>query len=151
MNLLRRHREESLPAFNLAAMIDVVLLLIVFFTMSSQFQQAQQRPRDLPRLEGEDRAYEPSKSMIVDLSVDGSLSSPEGVTLSVAEVARNAADALASVSNDSARLDVVVRADSRTPALHLNRLAAELSRVGVRTWKLATSGEDAPVGQGFTP
>ncbi len=41
------------------------------------------------------------------------------------------------------KLDVLVRADRRCAASHLNNLAASLTSQGIRNWKLATS-EAAP-------
>ena len=39
------------------------------------------------------------------------------------------------------KLDVVVRADRRCAAAHLNTLAGALSRAGAKSWKLATAQE----------
>jgi biopolymer transport protein ExbD len=151
MKLWRSKADAEIPAFNLAAMIDMVLLLVVFFTMSSQFQQSQQKPLDLPRLAGEGRVYEPERSMVVNLEASGQVSIGAGAPVSVQEVAREARAALAAVNNDPVRLDLVVRAESGTRAEHLNTLARALADAGVKRLKIVTAGEESVSSGGFTP
>jgi biopolymer transport protein ExbD len=45
-------------------------------------------------------------------------------------------------TGDAQRLEVVVRADRQASAGVLNALAAQLTRVGVKTWKLATEASN---------
>lgn len=136
-----RPREAT---FDLTPMIDVLLLLIVFFMMTSQFTRTQQRPVDLPREEGEAGASAPANAVFLDLDASGNLyvlGTPlqlEGLAAALGSASRGAVE--------GSELEVVVRADRSCPAAHLNRLAEALAALGVRTWKLATSPPGKPRG-----
>ena len=52
-------------------MIDVMFLLLVFFTLTSQFSSTQRTPMDLPRESGETDAERVSAQLVVDLDRDG--------------------------------------------------------------------------------
>lgn len=137
--------------FDLTAMIDVVLLLIIFFTLSSQFQQSQQAPKDLPALAGEETPYEPETSIVVDMSPTGELTVLGGRPITAEALASEVA-----LAGEGGRktVSLIIRAEARMPSGHLNRLALALASGGVRTWELATSGEDrggAGGGGGFEP
>jgi biopolymer transport protein ExbD len=124
--------------FDLTPMVDVVMLLIVFFTLTAQFAQSNLMPMDLPAVKGEANEETKLAPITIDLSVDGSLRlHSENMPLDrlaqlVAADLRNSPDA-----------EVLVRADRNTPAKHLNELAATLSIVGAKRWRLATEGGDA--------
>jgi biopolymer transport protein ExbD len=132
-----RARNPEEASFDLTPMIDVILLLIIFFTLTAQFAKTQQSPMDLPKEKGEkDKSAAPS-SIVIDLAKDGSLSVlgspadlPDLVLMVKGEVARLGSG-----------LDLVIRADRACPASHLNRLAEALAAAGVRDWKLATAGD----------
>jgi biopolymer transport protein ExbD len=126
--------------FDLTPMIDVVLLLIIFFMLSSQFAQAQRRPIDVPNEAGEQAAAESADLVIVD--IDG----PDryfvsGARMNLSEVSAVMEKELKQRGAGAPPLDLVVRASRTSPAAELNRLADALAKVGVRNWKLATSGE----------
>ena len=142
-----RPKELQEASFDLTPMIDVVLLLIIFFMLSSQFAQAQRRPMDLPQEAG--RPSKPEGTSVVVVDIDG----PDRYRLleqsmSLSEVAAAVADQVGRSADGAQQLELVVRAERRTPALALNRLAEALTRVGVRTWKLATLGDGAPASGG---
>ena len=138
---LGRPKELHEASFDLTPMIDVVLLLIIFFMLSSQFAQGQRTPMDLPQEPGRQAKPEGTSMIVIDVEsadryrlLDQSLSLSEVATAVAEQVGRAAA---------GAQPDLVVRAERATPAAALNRLAAALARVGVRSWKLETSGEGA--------
>lgn len=133
--------------FDLTPMIDVVLLLIIFFMFTTQFARSEQSEMDLPGELGENKAPAPERAVFIDMEKDGTLKvMGRVVTL----------DSLAGVVIPESRnsggtvegLDLIVRADRAAPAVHLNRLAEALSRLGVRNWKLATSPDNARSGRG---
>ena len=135
-------RQKPIPeaTFDLTPMIDVVLLLIIFFMLSSQFAQAERRAIDVPREAGEQVPKDSADLVIVDIDgpdryfVSGAKMNLAGVAAAMErEMKQRAAGALP--------LDLVVRASRNSPAAELNRLAEALAKVGVRTWKLATAGE----------
>lgn len=134
-----RPRIPLTASFDLTPMIDVVLLLIIFFTLTAQFARTQQRPMDLPKEKGERLPPEGPASLVIDLDKEGQFS-VLGQPAQLPELTRL-------VENEARRfgdkLDVVVRAHRECPAAHLNRLATALASVKVRNWKLATSSEDS--------
>ncbi len=121
--------------FDLTPMIDVLLLLIVFFMMTSQFTRTQQMPVDLPREKGEAGQSVSTNAVYLDLDASGRL-----YVLGSPLAFEGLAGALGSAPGASGgALEVVVRADRSCPASHLNRLAESLASLGVRNWKLATT------------
>jgi len=129
------HIEE--PQFDLTPMIDVVMLLIVFFMLTAQFAQTMLGPIDLPRESGDSDANRGS-TVTIDLLANGDLK------LDSEPMARERLLQLIALdlrrTGASAELDVIVRADRAAPAGHLNTLAGDLAGLGVRHWKLATNG-----------
>lgn len=131
-----RSKSIADAAFDLTPMIDVVLLLIIFFMLSSQFAQASRRPIDVPREPGENTASESTEMTLID--IDGpdryfvlgrSLTLAELVALVQADLKRR---------GTAAQPEFMVRADRASPAAELNKLATALTNIGVRSWKLAT-------------
>ena len=125
--------------FDLTPMIDVVLLLIIFFTLTAQFARTQQAPMDLPREKGEKGAEEKPAALFIDLNQDGRLS-VLGTETDLPNLTRMVEGEIARTRKGE-DLDLTIRAHRECPAAHLNRLAEALAGVGVRNWKLATAGE----------
>lgn len=127
-------------SFDLTPMIDVILLLIVFFMLSSQFSRTEQLPIPLPNEQGVAAVdMENPAEIVIDMNVRGELF-VRGELVS----AENLPTVLG-VSKDAAapdvgsKLTILVRADRDAPAVHLNRLGATLARAGLSSWRLATS------------
>ncbi|MBN8598106.1 MAG: biopolymer transporter ExbD [Planctomycetes bacterium] len=142
---MRFNRNNDMPeaGFDITSMIDVVLLLTIFFMMSSQFSRISQRNLDLPRQKGDANARPDASSdaaVVIDLETDGRLS-VAGRSYPLERLATLVAIDRQKMERSGGILDVIVRADRATPAPQLQRLAAALSREGVATWRLATSGE----------
>jgi biopolymer transport protein TolR len=131
---------EKEVTFDVTNMIDVVLLLIIFFMLTAQFAKSNQAPMDLPREKGDSSERAGEASLVIDVGVDGRLSML-GRPADMAEVSRAVQSALGAPGASPLGLDLVIRADRSCPAVHLNRLAEALADLGVRTWKLATQGE----------
>ncbi|MBX3380578.1 MAG: biopolymer transporter ExbD [Phycisphaeraceae bacterium] len=142
---MRFNRNNEMPeaGFDITSMIDVVLLLTIFFMMSSQFSRTAQRELDLPRQSG-DAHPRPDGSadaaVVIDLEQDGRLS-VAGRNYPLERLATMVAIDLQRAERTGSFLDVIVRADRSTPAAHLQRLAGALSAQGIASWRLATSGE----------
>lgn len=132
-----RTRTPQSASFDLTPMIDVVLLLIIFFMLTSQFAKTQQRAMDLPKERGEQGEPARPTSIVIDLDQDGSLS-VLGVNTDLAKLTRMVEGEVLRVGEG---LDLTIRAHRLCPASHLNRLATALTGVSVRNWKLATSSE----------
>jgi biopolymer transport protein ExbD len=122
--------------FDMTPMIDVVMLLIIFFLVTSQFSQAIRTPLELPQQDGQqiDDA-DNSGDIVVDLLANGSIRL-ESETLSMdAFIAMVTSELLHSDPNT----EVLIRPERSGPALHLNKLCAELSNAGVRAYRIATT------------
>lgn len=133
----QRAKEAS---FDLTPMIDVVLLLIIFFSLTSQFSETMLRPMDLPRQPGQPALPDDSAmSIVVDLEKDGVLR-VLGREVSSAEVATMVREQMKGAAPGSDPLEVVVRADRMCASSHLETLARALADAGVLKWKLATAG-----------
>lgn len=122
-------------------MIDVVLLLIIFFMLTAQFAQSQQTPLNLPDEPGAKAEQVQPNQLTIDLTSEGRFKI-EGNLMSMEQLLQVLAADLRQGRKGSEgrqRLDVLVRADRACPAVHLNQLATELSAMGIRDWKLATA------------
>lgn len=135
---MKKRRRDHLveeAAFDLTPMIDVVMLLIVFFMLTAQFAASMRAPLDLPRLRGE-TASESEHSLIIELTREGTYKL-DSQPVELATIIRTVQSDLATLPS----LDVIVRADRLADAAGVNSLASELTKVGVRSWSLATTGE----------
>ncbi len=142
---LRKPQPFQEASFDLTPMIDVVLLLIIFFMLSAQFAETMTRPMALPKEKGDPAAVKAASSVVVDIDATGGMTvlSGERVTAEqiVGMVKSAEAKRKATPGDTSAMTDLIVRAHRDCPSLHVNRLAGALAKGGVRSWKLATAGE----------
>lgn len=153
--IFRKVSEMPEAGFDLTSMIDVVMLLIVFFMMSSQFSQLENLPMDLPAQAGDIQTAQRSTSVVIDLDATGELriqgaDVPFERLSAVLAVERKAAEEESKGAKDakngkegSQRAGLVIRADRNCPTRHLNRLAVALAEMGARDWSLSTTGEEA--------
>lgn len=138
---LSRPRQLAEAPFDLTPMIDVVLLLIIFFMLSAQFAETLGTRLDLPKEKGQaTRVAE--HSIVIDLKRDGTLVL-SGRTVAADRLMLLVSADIRTFTAKKQNWEVVVRADRACPAAHLNQLAAALSNAGVRNWKLATEGGGA--------
>lgn len=139
MRFGRSHSPQT-ATFDLTPMIDVVLLLIIFFTLTSQFARTQQAPMDLPKEKGEKAPNDKPASLVIDLDQNGKFS-VLGADSDLPSVTRMVETEVLRMGTNADNLDLVIRAHRDCPAAYLNKLAESLAGVGVRNWKLATAGE----------
>ncbi|MBX3377481.1 MAG: biopolymer transporter ExbD [Phycisphaeraceae bacterium] len=132
-----RPRLPTEASFDLTPMIDVVLLLIIFFTLTSHFAKTQLLPLDLPKEKGAKVEAAQPTAIYIDLRADGRLA-VLGVESDGPTIARMVQS---EVLRGGDAVEVVIRAERLCPTQHLNRLAELLATAGVRSWKLATIGE----------
>ena len=126
-------------SFDLTPMIDVILLLIIFFMLSSQFATSELRPVDLPRQDGGSAASESAAAkLVIDVDREGRYS-VLGEDLSLDALA----DRIARPQGDTGtrHSGILVRADRHAGAGALNRLAERLARARVANWSLAVTPE----------
>jgi biopolymer transport protein ExbD len=131
-------------SFDLTPMIDVILLLIIFFMLSSQFAQSELRPVDLPRETGQKSASPTATKVVIDMDREGRLSVlGRAVDLEDLDTVISVPEA---APDDSAEIDVIVRADRGGSAASLNRLSEALVAMGIGRWRLATNPQGGSSG-----
>jgi biopolymer transport protein ExbD len=134
---MRFQRSEEMKAaeFDLTPMIDVVLLLIIFFMLSSQFARVNAKAVNLPAESGETiEEGSSSHEVVVDIDAAGAISVLNR-TIADAELEGAIRSAAANAS------DFVIRADRACMTERLNLVATTLMKQQVRSWKLAVAGE----------
>lgn len=138
-----RISDRSLPeaGFDLTSLIDVVLLLIIFFMASAQFAKTMRSPVDLPKERGDLLDQKVEQTIYIDIKPDGTyLLMGEDVQLERL-VQLVVSDLKRREQASGGEIEVVVRADRRALGRHLNALAGALTVAGIRDWKLAVSSE----------
>ena len=148
---MRFARQKEMPeaGFDLTPMIDIVLLLIIFFTLSSQFAQANRHVIPLPSEKGEADVAAHNDSIILDIERNG-LMTIAGEHVDLATLVTTVKSTAATAGGPE-KVDLVIRADRDMPARTLNQVASTLAEIGVRNWKLATVGDTASSTGGKSP
>jgi biopolymer transport protein ExbD len=139
MNLRPRENEE--PDLNLTSLIDVVLLLLIFFMVSTTFVDESQIRIQLPQA-GTEAAPQPRKDPIeITVSASGEYrvngrtlinTSPTTLSAAVANLAGTARDA-----------PVTIRADARASHQAVVTAMDVVGRLGFRGINIATINEAA--------
>jgi len=142
----RDHRGERLLNVDITAMIDVVFLLIIFFMTTAQFAKLTRAQVQLPKEKGTEEQTEKAPAIVINVTKTGD------IIVAGANVSPLALTSMLSVEVERAtkageRVQVLIRADLDAPAAHINAIAEDLARLGVRSWRLATS----PVGPAGGP
>ena len=139
MNLKPERREEI--DLNLTPLIDVVFLLLIFFMVSTTFEQASKLQIDLPEASAK-AVQQPDKRIVIGIDVKGrfyindrQLVNTQMKTLKIA---------LLKVAGNNKDLPIVLRADAKTPhqsvVTAMDAAAqAGLTRLSIST--LETSGK----------
>jgi biopolymer transport protein ExbD len=141
---LKLGRVKAIPeaGFDLTPMIDVVLLLIIFFVLSAQFAQAVRKPLDLPAEPGVREGDVGPTTLLLDIDRAGDMFT--GGTRIDLEGLRVTMKSHIKHVGSADNVETIIRADRATPAVHLNKVARVLSELGIRNWKLATAGDGSP-------
>ncbi len=120
---------------DITPMIDVVFLLIIFFMTTAQFARLTRANLDLPKETGEEQRQR-SAGLVINVSADGQyIVEEQAVTL---ERVLGMVRAELAEAGDAEAIELSIRADRNARAGAVNRLAEELTSMGVRAWRLAT-------------
>jgi biopolymer transport protein ExbD len=136
--ILRPQTRRRPLGFDMTPMIDVVLQLIIFFLFTSQLSQVMRSPIDLPEEKGDEGQEVSPGAIVIDVGGDGSFLM-EGQPRTLEEVVRIVSLEQQHAEAIGETLDLLIRADRKGPAAHINMLATRLAGVGVRQWKLGTT------------
>jgi len=136
MNLSTRPRED--PEINLTSLIDVVLLLLVFFMVSTSFLKATEIRLQLPQAEAVPRV-EPNIEIEIMISAAGDYF-VDGKEL-VNRRAETLQRALEQVAGERRELPVTIRADGRASHQSVVTAMDIVGRLGFSRIMIATVSE----------
>ena len=146
---IRDHRADDEPDINLVPLIDVILILIIFFVVTTTFDSRSMLRLELPRATGEPAA-DSATALSVLVNADGRYFIDER------EVLRDDIESLkatlAEVAGDDRDRPVLLRADARTPHQAVVTAYDALGQLGFRRVMVATAPAPAPAaGAGSGP
>jgi len=138
MNLSRRNHEE--PELNLISLVDVVLLLLIFFMVSTTFVDESRIKLQLPQASAKPAA-EPQKDPIeVAVTASGEYR-VNGQTLINTSPATLSA-AVAKIAGEKRDIPITLRADGRATHQSVVTAMDVLGRLGFRTISIETVKEE---------
>jgi biopolymer transport protein ExbD len=140
---IRDRRAEDLPEINLVPLIDVILVLIIFFVVTTTFDARSVLKLELPRASG-DRNEAQSKALNLLINAEGRyfVEDREALRTDVESLKRT----IVEVAGDDRDRTVLVRADARTPWQAVVTAYDALGQLGFRRIANATAPE-RPQGQ----
>ena len=135
---IRDHRADDEPEINLVPMIDVILCLIIFFVVTTTFDNRAVLRLQLPRANGEPAPTQ-SQPLTVLVNADGRyfVGDREVLRTDTESLKRSIAEA---AGEDRAR-PVLLRADARTPHQAVVTAYEAVGQLGFRQVMIATAPE----------
>ena len=135
---IRDRRAEDVPEINLVPLIDVILVLIIFFVITTTFDARSTLQLQLPNAQGEPVADQ-TQSLSVLINAEGRY------FVGDQEVLRTDIDSLkqtiAQVGGSDHNRVVLLRADARTPHQAVVTALDALGQLGFRRISIATAPE----------
>lgn len=142
---IRDHRADDEPEINLVPLIDVILVLIIFFVVTATFDARSVLKLELPRATGEPSG-DASKALIVLVNAEGRY------FVGDREVLRDDLESLkatiAEVAGSDRDRSVMLRADARTPYQAVVTVYDALGQLGFRKIMSATAPPQNTAGAG---
>lgn len=138
---IRDRRAEDNPEINLVPLIDVILVLIIFFVITTTFDARSVLKLELPRADGQPNEAQ-TKSLSVLVNAEGRyfVDDREALRTDVESLKRTIAD----VAGDDRERPVLLRADARTPHQAVVTALDALGQLGFRRISIATAPERPP-------
>jgi biopolymer transport protein ExbD len=132
---IRDHRSDDEPEINLVPLIDVILVLVIFFVVTATFDARSVLKVELPRATGEQAQAERPLAVLVNA---------EGrYFVEDREVLRDDVDSLkatlAEVAGNDRERTVMLRADGRTPHQAVVTAYDALGQLGFKRVMIATA------------
>ncbi|MEQ4573481.1 MAG: biopolymer transporter ExbD [Gammaproteobacteria bacterium] len=133
---IRDDRAQDEPHIDLVPLIDVILVLIIFFVVTTTFDARSTLQLQLPTA-SEQKSPEPPRSLSVLVNADGRY------FVNDQEVLRQDSESLkrtiAQVAGEDRQQDVLLRADARTPYQAVVTVQDVLGQLGFRRIAIATA------------
>ncbi len=139
MNLRRRPHEE--PEVNLTSLIDVVLLLLIFFMISTTFVDESRIKIELPQASARPATAEQRDPIEVTVTASGEYR-VNGQTL-INTSASTLSAAVAKVAGESRDAPVTIRADAKATHQAVVTAMDVVGRLGFRSINIATVNDGA--------
>ena len=135
---IRDHRSDDEPDINLVPLIDVILVLIIFFVVTTTFDARSVLKLQLPQATGEPSQGQ-SKALSVLVNADGRyfVDDREALRTDVESLKRT----IAEVAGDDRKRIVLLRADARTPHQAVVTALDALGQLGFTRISIATAPE----------
>ena len=140
---IRDFRADDEPEINLVPLIDVILILIIFFVVTTTFDARSVLKLQLPQANGEPSEAS-AKALSVLVNAEGRYfvqdrealrTDLESLKRTIVEVAGDGAD------SESRKRPVLLRADARTPHQSVVTALDALGQLGFRQISIATAPE----------
>ncbi|HHW4678940.1 MAG TPA: ExbD/TolR family protein [Xylella sp.] len=130
------HRLEDEPHVDLVPLIDVILVLIIFFVVTTTFDARSTLQLQLPTASDQHKSV-PSKALSVLVNADGHyfINDHEVLRIDVESLKRSIAD----IAGDDREQTVLLRADARTRYQAVVTVQDALGQLGFRHIAIATA------------
>ena len=138
MNLRPHKREE--PEINLAPLIDVVFLLLIFFMVSTTFDDDARLRLQLPQANGEPVSSDEMESVEVVIDAGGHFYVEDRQVLD--QSAKTLRQALVGAVGERRDLPLLIKADAKTPHQAVMTALDAASQLGMARIAFAASRDD---------
>ena len=138
---IRNDRAQDEPHIDLVPLIDVILVLIIFFVVTTTFDARSTLQVQLPTASQQQNS-EPPRALSVLVNADGNyfINDQEVLRGDVESLKRT----IAQVAGDDREQTVLLRADARTPYQAVVTVQDALGQLGFRRIAIATAPDVQP-------
>ncbi len=135
---IRDFRADDEPEINLVPLIDVILILIIFFVVTTTFDARSVLKLQLPQANGEpSEASAKALSLLVNAEGRYFVQDREALRTDLESLKRT----IVEVAGDDRKRPVLLRADARTPHQSVVTALDALGQLGFRQISIATAPE----------
>ena len=136
---LRPHRPEP-PEINLAPLIDVVFLLLIFFMVSTTFKDDAQIQVRLPEATGQEAAADEPRAVqiVIDAAGNYYVNDRQVVDRKIESLKK----AIAGAVGEDRELPVIIKADAKTPYQAVVTAMDGASQLGLLRFSFAATRPD---------
>ncbi len=139
---LRSRKSNDDPEINLIPLIDVALLLVIFFMLSSAFMQEGRLKIELPQASMVPTGKQKTDPLVVSVTQSG------GYRVNDRELANSGTDtlraAIVEVAGANREMQVTVRADARSTHQSVISVLDVLGKLGFQRIRFATTEDTQP-------
>lgn len=130
------------PEINVISLIDVILVLLIFFMATATFEQQSRLKVDLPQASKTVIEKDQGESLVVQINAEGRFF--VGNSEVINEQLETLKAAIAASAGDKRDQRVVLRADGRTPHQSVITAMDALSQLGFSNLSIATVKRETP-------